>query len=415
MRTESGAFRLPDGTAIAVTGSATDNVTLIWRRLDGTFGRVGADGVSLLGATDRPDGHSVALAEDGSLIFDGVLAERIDLDVTDCTFDTADGTRLAGRMIMPDRVSTRTGTDTDGPVPVLVLVHGAEFSSAVQDDWMQWLLPAAGVGVFVYDKRGTGDSGGSYTQDYDLLADDVAAATRKARAIGGSRVARIGLRGASQGGWVAPMAALRVEVDFVLVVFGLAVSPLEEDREAAIAQLMTAGHPSQALEPALQIIDAMARVMRRQVDGWSELDELCDRYRDQPWYADLRGNIFGVFKALRGDERDRLLADVLAWRTPLDHDSMPILRAVEVPQLWILGADDLDAPPGETLRRLARLQAEGRDISTRVFAGAEHGMTMYDLDADGDRVDTRYPDGYLPLIVDFAAGRDLGRRPGTDR
>jgi len=43
---------------------------------------------------------------------------------------------------------------------------------------------------------------------------------------------RVGYQGGSQGGWVAPLAARIEPVDFVVVSFGLAVSPLDEDGEA---------------------------------------------------------------------------------------------------------------------------------------------------------------------------------------
>lgn len=295
----------------------------------------------------------------------------------------------------------------------MVLVHGAEFSSAIAGDWMQWLLPAEGVGAFVYDKRGTGTSEGSYTQDFSLLADDVAAAVEHARRLGGTRVGRLGLRGASQGGWVCPMAALRVAVDFVLVVFGLAVSPLEEDREAGVAQMTAAGHGTEAVRKATEITDALARVLRGETDSFDQVDALCWRYRDEPWYADLRGNIFQLVKDIRGAERDRLLADALAWNTPLDHDPREILRALDIPQLWIVGADDLDAPPGETLRRLTALQVGGRNITAAIFEGAEHGMTLYETSNDGRRAATRHPAGYLPMMLDFAAGKLTDRYPGA--
>jgi pimeloyl-ACP methyl ester carboxylesterase len=145
-------------------------------------------------------------------------------------------------------------------------------------------------------------------------------------------------------------------------------------------------------------------VLHRETDGFDELDALCARYQDQAWYADLRGNIFQAFKHLRGADRDVLLADVLTWRTPLDHDPREIIRAVDVPQLWALGADDLDAPAGETLRRLAALRADGRDITTVVFDGAQHGMTMFETDSGGRRIATSYPAGYFQMILDFAAG-----------
>ena len=80
----------------------------------------------------------------------------------------------------------------------------------------------------MYDKRGTGKSTGTFTHDYHLLAADAAAAVQEARRLAGSRAGKTGMHGSSQGGWVAPLAAELTPVDFVIVAFGLAVSPFDE-------------------------------------------------------------------------------------------------------------------------------------------------------------------------------------------
>src|SRR5262249_39221854 len=148
----------------------------------------------------------------GRINFAGVSGERIAFDVKETTFQSR-GTKLVGRLVMPK------GT---AKVAVVVFVHGSENDSAL-DDWpLQRILPAEGVGMFVYDKRGTGRSGGTYTQDFNVLADDAVAAVRAARHLAGGRLSRIGYHGTSQGGWVAPIAANREPVDFVIVAYGLA-------------------------------------------------------------------------------------------------------------------------------------------------------------------------------------------------
>ncbi len=95
---------------------------------------------------------------------------------------------------------------------IVVLVHGSEDFSALDFYSLQRQLPAEGVGVFVYDKRGTGSSGGHYTQDFDVLATDAVAAMTAARRLAGNRAGRVGYLGTSQGGWVAPIAANRAPI-----------------------------------------------------------------------------------------------------------------------------------------------------------------------------------------------------------
>jgi hypothetical protein len=67
------------------------------------------------------------------------------------------------------------------------------------------------------------------------------------------------------------------------------------------------------------------------------------------------------------------------------HDTMPVLRSLDTPQLWILGEDGIDAPIAETLRRLRELSAGGKPIGIAVFAHAGHGLLEYQVAADATR------------------------------
>ena len=220
-----GIYQLRDGSDVDV--GLTDGDHLRWRRKDGTTGVLtetsNGQWTSMLGWTDRSDGKHVSFSEcsAGQIVFDGVPGRRIALDVTDTVFQGA-GVRLAGRLVMPKGKAR---------VPIVVLVHGSEDFSARDFFALQRQLPTDGIGVFVYDKRGTGASSGRYSQSYLLLADDAIAAMHEAKRLAGDRAGRIGYQGGSQGGWVAPLAANRAKVDFVIVSFGLAVNVLQEDQE----------------------------------------------------------------------------------------------------------------------------------------------------------------------------------------
>lgn len=215
-----GTYRLSDGSALDIAPS--EGNALRWRKLDGSTGKLsrGANDLwtSHFGWTDRPDGKDVRFSDcvKGKLSFDGMQGERIAFQVQETTFAGDGGTRLVGRLILPPGRAK---------VPVVVLVHGSEHDSALSFDAMQRELPAGGVGAFVYDKRGTGASDGTYTQDFSVLANDAVAAVAQARRLAGARAGRVGFRGGSQGGWVAPLAATRTKVDFVIVGYGLAISP----------------------------------------------------------------------------------------------------------------------------------------------------------------------------------------------
>jgi len=70
---------------------------------------------------------------------------------------------------------------------------------------------------------------------------------REAKRLSGRRAGRIGYQGGSQGGWVAPLAANRAHVDFVIVCFGLAVSVIDEDQQEVEIEMREKGRSRRKL------------------------------------------------------------------------------------------------------------------------------------------------------------------------
>jgi pimeloyl-ACP methyl ester carboxylesterase len=404
-----GAYRLDGGGLVDI--GASDGDALRWRRFDGTTGALKKqpDGgwTSTIGWTDHADGKTVRFTPcaEGGIVFDGVAGRRIPLDSTDVTFHSQ-GVALAGRLVMPKGA---------GRVPVVVLIHGSEQFSARDFYSLQRILPTQGIGVFVYDKRGTGASGGAYTQDFSLLADDAVAAVGEARRLAGPRAGRVGLQGGSQAGWIEPLAASRTAVDFVVVGFGLAVSPIEEDQAEVALEMALKGHGAADTAKALEVAAAAEALMEsRFTRGYEAFDAVRAKYRDAPWYKDLHGNITYLLLPYTAAEL-REKGKAYVWGTPWRYDPMPVLRAATTPQLWILGADDLEAPSAETGRRLEALAVAGRPYTVAVFPRAEHGIYEYELDTDGQRVSTRNPDGYLAMMRDFIRDGRLAGAYGDSR
>ena len=397
-----GTYRLSGGGMVDIAPS--DSNTLRWRRFDGTTGALTGKGdgswTSSYGWTGRPDGKSVRFSACGAgrINFDGADGRRIKFDVTDTTF-TSHGATLAGRLILP------TGK---GVVPIVILVHGAEHDSARQFNPLQRMLPAEEVGAFVFDKRGTGESGGSYTQDFNLLAEDAVAAMREAKRLSGSRAGRIGYQGGSQGGWVAPLAANRAHVDFVIVSFGLAVSVIDEDQQEVDMEMREKGHSSAEIASALEVAGAAETIFASGfTQGFGEFDAVRAKYKDAPWYKDLHGNYTHFFLPY-SESQLREMGPKFRWGTPFHYDPMPTLRSDTTPQLWILGGEDYEAPSAETTRRISSLIAEGLPFTLAVYPQAEHGMTLFEIAAGtGERLSTRYAPGYFAMMRDFARDGEL--------
>jgi pimeloyl-ACP methyl ester carboxylesterase len=390
-----GLYHLDSGLDIDVAPS--NGATLRWRAKDGRTGLLtqSADGQwsSTLGWTGRDDGKRVSFGPcaEGTIVFDGTKGRQVQFDVIETRFQGA-GVTLAGRLVLPRG---------RGPVPIVVLVHGSEDSSARDFYALQRQFPSEGIGAFVYDKRGTGGSGGRYTQNYLLLANDAIAAAAEARRLAGSRAGRVGYQAGSQGGWVAPLAAKIAPVDFVIVGFGLAVSPLEENRAALALDMTRRGYGPDVVAKAMEFADATDTILLSNFrEGYEAFEAVRAKYAKEPWFPFIHGNVtFFLLEKTPAELKD--LGPRLLEGTPMTYDPMPVLRNLATPQLWILGADDIDAPSAETIVRLRALAADGRPIVTAVFPRAEHGIYEYETAPDGSRLSTRSPDGYFRMMRDF--------------
>jgi len=396
-----GTYKLRDDKIVDI--APIDDTRLRWRLSDGRTGEIlrNASGAwqSTYGWTGRPDGVAVSFGpcDAATINFAGSNGHRMTFDVTETSFAGHNGVKLQGRLILPIGKSA---------VPIVVLTHGAERDSALRFYFLQRMFPASGIGAFVYDKRGTGLSSGTYTQDFDVLADDAVAAMRTARRLAGKRAARIGYQGGSQAGWIIPLAANRAPVDFAVISFGLAVSVLEEDLQQMEMELTDKGYSPSVIAQAQEISRAAGAVFAsRFTSGFREFDRVRERYRAESWYKDVHGHF--TWALLPHDEAAlRAMAPEYNWGTPLRYDPMPALRAAQTPQLWILGGRDYEAPAKETSRRISTLIDQGKRFALAIYPQAEHGMTYFETAASGERLSTRYPEGYFAMMRDFiASGR----------
>ena len=408
-----GAYRLENGQTLDLAPDRGD--TLRWTAFNGETGRLRArpDGAwtSTSGWTDTPAKDTLSSTDcaAGTIMFGGQRGRRIVFDVTETRFD-AGGVALVGRLVMPRG---------QGPVPVVVLLHGSETDSALDGNALQRMFPAEGVGAFVFDKRGTGASGGAYTQDLSLLADDAVLAMKEARRLAGPRAGRTGYQGGSQGGWVAPLAADRAPADFAIVSFGLTVSMLEQDLQSVAREMRAQRHSAQDTEKALALTRAGQKVIEsRGQEGYEAFDALRSAYRSQPWFKDVRGNFLHLVLPLDKTQILVGLNTTYKFDVSFRYDPMPTLRASRTPQLWVLAADDRVAPSAGSAADIQSLIDAGKDYTLAIYPGADHGMTELELELapDGRRRSTRHAEGYFAMMRDFirdgrveAAGARYGK------
>lgn len=407
----AGAYALPSGEVIVLTVSA-DPMGLRWTHDDGRTGLLRPDasgGIKATrGWTTDADTTVIDLKECDAtgLLFEGQAARRLELEIQE-TAIAVDGARVAGRLVRP---MAKSGS----PVPLVVEVQGSGRGSYIDSNHRQFQLPAHGIAVFVYDKRGTGRSTGQYTQDFHVLAQDAAAAFRHASGLMPEGATARGFVGSSQGGWVAPLAATHVQADFVIVNYGLAYSALQEDREQVLLGMQRAGWSAPGiLRKAAAVADAAGRVVTRKgEEEMRRMAQLREMYRQEAWWKDLGGEFTSFIANTTAEDLARL-GPAMDVGTSWEYDPMPTLRALEARQLWLVAGEDAEAPPEETLRRLDALQREGKPVTVVTFPEADHGLRRFEI-VDGKRREVAYDKGAHRVIVDWIRGIELAPQDGEN-
>jgi alpha-beta hydrolase superfamily lysophospholipase len=172
-----------------------------------------------------------------------------------------DAATLAGTLYLPDSGSLH---------PVLTVAHAA--SAGTRDfgvyRHLARVLPEEGIGVFVFDRRGSGSSGGKFeTASFFDLASDIQAAISRLKLRHDVDVKNLGIWGMSQGGWIAPLAASQSgDVAFIIAVSAPAVSPAEQMDYSARFELSENGFSREDIAQmlALRALGRVCKVITRE-------------------------------------------------------------------------------------------------------------------------------------------------------
>lgn len=253
---------------------------------------------------------------------------------------------LAGTLTLPNGA---------GRHPAVAIVRGAGPVPRAGAGLVEPFFASLGFAVLTYDKRGIGQSGGTYPGEsasapaIDALARDAEAAARFLAAQPEVDRARIGLSGGSQAGWIMPRAATReAAIRFLVLLVGPTLTQGETDLFADLREQ----------QPEVSVEQAEAEVARAGPSGV---------------------------------------------------DPMPWIRALRIPALWLYGGRDRTVPTRLSVARLEPLMREpGRDFSYRIFPGGNHGLieTANGLDAEMLASDRLVP-GLYPTIRDWLRLRGI--------
>jgi dienelactone hydrolase len=248
----------------------------------------------------------------------GQLAKRVQYKYEDITFTSADGTKLAGRISLPE---------SDSPIPAFMMLHGSE--PGTRDNFgnkvMAHYMLSHGFAILNYDKRGAGESEGVYQEaasegNLQKQAEDAIAGVKYLASRPEIDVKRIGLIGFSQAGWVIPLAASQSKaVTHIVILSGPVASTSHED------------------------------IFSNYTNDGDTLTNYDDAKITQQLY-DLK---------------------------PSGFDPLPIIATLKQPGLWLWGSVDKSVPVTFSAENLQALINSGKNnFSYQVFPSGDHNLNI---------------------------------------
>ena len=255
---------------------------------------------------------------------------------------------------------------TPGPHPAAVFIHGS--GSLTRSDRMYRehaeRCARMGLAMLVYDKRGTGASTGDWrAATLSDLADDALGGVRELRTHKSIAREQVGVFGASQGGWIALLAASRdPAIAFIVTLSGPTITPAEQGHFILEARMRLKKHPDDAIARAL-VLDRQIADVYRTGKGRAEIERALKAAGAEPWFADAG---LGV-----------QTEDSWNWKwyrdLPMDFDPMPHLKALRAPLFAAHGALDAVVPAARSAETVRMLGAAGRkDMTTVVYPDVGH-------------------------------------------
>ncbi|MBI2826763.1 MAG: alpha/beta hydrolase [Planctomycetia bacterium] len=345
-------------------------------------------------------------------------------DEEEVTYENAAaGVKLAGTLTLP-----RAG----GPFAAVLLITG----SGAQDRDESLLghkpflvladyLTRRGIAVLRVDDRGVGGSTGNLNEatTEDLAGDALAGvALLKSRKDIDPR--RIGLVGHSEGGLIAPLAAIRGDdVAFIVLIAG----PGTTGEEILYAQGALIGRAGGATDEA---VATQRKIQERMFAVVKEVDRAQrEKPAEKPDIAAAEKQLADILVEATADlpdEQKKAAGDAQAlaqaqskqvltpwFRYFLVYDPRPTLAKIRCPVLAVIGERDLQVPPKENLPEIEKALTSGgnKDFTLRELPGLNHLLQPCKTGSPAEygQIEETMSPAALELIGDWIVKRSGGK------
>ena len=259
---------------------------------------------------------------------------------------------------------TLTKPDKAGSFPLVIVAHtsGAGTRDYVVYHHLANTLLCCDVSVFVFDRRGSGDSTGDFeTADFFDLASDLQAAIDHLKLRSDIDPKRIGLWGMSQGGWIAPLtAAQSPDVAFLVGVSAAGVSPAEQMNYSAEYEIREQGYSENTIKQMLELRRLVDDYCRGNVNR-SEVEDKIHLYQDEAWLS-----LAYLDGPLPEDPTK------IKWYHEMDFDPVPSIKKIDLPVLLLYGERDPWVPITESIAQWKKYGPQ--DLSIHQIKDANHFM-----------------------------------------
>jgi dienelactone hydrolase len=256
-----------------------------------------------------------------------------------------------------------------------------------------------GIATLVYDKRGTGSSGGDYRDEsMNDEAADALAGVHYLQSRKDINARRVGLYGRSHGGMVIPLAAsFSKDVAFIINVSGAGVPPYQQVTYQAEAQMRRDRFSETEIAEAIAYMNLKWEVARTGGDGWDKLQAATQAASGKKWLA-------------RVQPATKLEDIVPSWKLQMEYNPMRALEKVKCPVLAVFGELDTLTPVTETIAnyRKGLGKAGNKDVTIKVFPTADHALLVWPKPND----QAHWPvlaAGYLDVMTDWI-NKQVARR-----